>query len=192
MFDKADTRSRIILAAVELLGKQGDIDVTVRQIAKKADVNLASINYHFNSKSNLLQEIEQYFMQDISSIYGTLFDLDYDLEPRLTLWAQRLMQYLLDYPGVMFMWATKVIKGKGRNTGLTGLINDSESNLTLIVRELTGIKDEELLTFKVMQLMSGIVNPVIMYHGAGKSFKVDIKDEKVRNRYLDTLINNVI
>ena len=50
-----DARKRIICAATEILYEISDIEkITVRQIAERANVGIGTINYHFNSKDNLL------------------------------------------------------------------------------------------------------------------------------------------
>ena len=50
-----DARERIISSAIEILYEVSDIEkITVRQIAERANVGIGTINYHFNSKDNLL------------------------------------------------------------------------------------------------------------------------------------------
>jgi AcrR family transcriptional regulator len=51
------TRERIIRASESLFAQHGIEGVSYRQIASKAKVNLASINYHFGNKQTLLAEI---------------------------------------------------------------------------------------------------------------------------------------
>lgn len=52
-----DTREKLIRAALELLQTEQDTGrVTVRQIAAKAGVNSALVNYYFRSKENLFNE----------------------------------------------------------------------------------------------------------------------------------------
>lgn len=51
------TKDRIIAAAQELFAEKGFPATSMREITTRADVNLASINYHFGSKENLLHEI---------------------------------------------------------------------------------------------------------------------------------------
>jgi len=51
------TRSRILDTAEELFGEQGFDRVSIRDITKKARVNLAAINYHFGSKEDLIAAI---------------------------------------------------------------------------------------------------------------------------------------
>jgi AcrR family transcriptional regulator len=52
-----DTRSRILDVAEELFGEQGFDRVSIRDITKKAQVNLAAINYHFGSKEDLIAAV---------------------------------------------------------------------------------------------------------------------------------------
>lgn len=51
------TREKILVAARELFAKDGFEAVSVRDVTTAADVNLASINYHFGNKQGLIQEI---------------------------------------------------------------------------------------------------------------------------------------
>jgi AcrR family transcriptional regulator len=53
----ADTREWILDVAEELFGEQGLDRVSVRDITEKAKVNLASINYHFGSKEDLIAAV---------------------------------------------------------------------------------------------------------------------------------------
>jgi AcrR family transcriptional regulator len=52
-----DTRARILDVAEELFGEEGFDRVSIRDITKKAEVNLAAINYHFGSKEDLIAAI---------------------------------------------------------------------------------------------------------------------------------------
>jgi AcrR family transcriptional regulator len=48
-----DTRERIIRAAGEIFGRHGFDGTTIRQITKRAGVNVAAVNYHFRDKAEL-------------------------------------------------------------------------------------------------------------------------------------------
>ena len=52
-----DTRSRILDGAEELFGERGLDRVSIRDITRKARVNLAAINYHFGSKEDLIAAV---------------------------------------------------------------------------------------------------------------------------------------
>ena len=51
------TRSRILDVAEELFGERGLDRVSIRDITRKARVNLAAINYHFGSKEDLIASV---------------------------------------------------------------------------------------------------------------------------------------
>jgi AcrR family transcriptional regulator len=59
-FSELDTKQRIMEVAIKLFALKGFDGVTIREIAKLAEVNVASLNYHFKSKDNLRQELLQY------------------------------------------------------------------------------------------------------------------------------------
>ncbi len=50
-------RERIMAAAEELFSERGFSSTTVREITRKANCNLAAINYHFQGKDNLYVEV---------------------------------------------------------------------------------------------------------------------------------------
>lgn len=56
---KMDTKEHIMLVSMQLFAEKGFEAATMRDIAQKAKVNLALINYHFISKEGLLKNIFQ-------------------------------------------------------------------------------------------------------------------------------------
>lgn len=51
-----ETREKIVEISIGLFATNGYKGTSVREIAKQADVNIASVNYYFGSKSNLYLE----------------------------------------------------------------------------------------------------------------------------------------
>ena len=58
-----DTKKKIIEAASYLFGVKGFDGTSTREIGKMAGVNISSLNYHFKSKQNLMEEVA-YFACD--------------------------------------------------------------------------------------------------------------------------------
>jgi TetR/AcrR family transcriptional regulator, regulator of cefoperazone and chloramphenicol sensitivity len=52
-----ETRSRIMLAASEVFSEMGYQAATTREICARAEVNIASVNYHFRDKLGLYTEV---------------------------------------------------------------------------------------------------------------------------------------
>lgn len=51
-----DTRERLIAAAREVFSQNGFQGATVREICRRAEANVAAVNYHFGGKDGLLAE----------------------------------------------------------------------------------------------------------------------------------------
>lgn len=64
--DKANAKAKIYQATLELLDSGEDASqISTRQIANKAGVNVALINYYYQSKENLLSEVVGKMMEGI-------------------------------------------------------------------------------------------------------------------------------
>ncbi len=61
MDDRPGSKKRILWAAGEIFSETGFRQATIRQISRQAGVNVASINYYFQSKENLYVETLRYW-----------------------------------------------------------------------------------------------------------------------------------
>ncbi|WP_298445396.1 TetR/AcrR family transcriptional regulator [uncultured Ferrimonas sp.] len=57
MANRLTTKDRILNAAERLFAERGFSETSLRLITSKAEVNLASVNYHFGSKKELIQAV---------------------------------------------------------------------------------------------------------------------------------------
>jgi AcrR family transcriptional regulator len=57
MSEKPDTKSKILDAAEKLFGMNGFEATSLRDITAEAQVNLAAVNYHFQSKDSLIDAV---------------------------------------------------------------------------------------------------------------------------------------
>jgi AcrR family transcriptional regulator len=57
MNDRQDTKTRILDAAERLFGAKGFDATSLRDITAEAQVNLAAVNYHFQSKDSLIDAV---------------------------------------------------------------------------------------------------------------------------------------
>jgi AcrR family transcriptional regulator len=57
MIERPDTKTRILDAAEKLFGENGFDATSLRDITTEADVNLAAVNYHFQTKDSLIEAV---------------------------------------------------------------------------------------------------------------------------------------
>ncbi|WP_323893571.1 TetR/AcrR family transcriptional regulator [Aeromonas allosaccharophila] len=79
---KIDTKNRILDAAEVLFAERGFADTSLRLITSEADVNLASVNYHFGSKKELIQAVLDRYL--------SLFMPDLDVRLRVLMEQEQL------------------------------------------------------------------------------------------------------
>jgi len=66
-FNLENTRDKLIKVAMEMFAENGYDKTSVRELAKKADVNIAAINYHFGGKEGLYQAVLEYIVSYMDS-----------------------------------------------------------------------------------------------------------------------------
>jgi AcrR family transcriptional regulator len=58
--EQIETKKRLLEAAGQVFAESGFKSATVRDICKRADANVAAVNYHFRDKENLYRETLRY------------------------------------------------------------------------------------------------------------------------------------
>ena len=187
--EKNDTKSKIIEAAAEIIGRERNLNLTIREIANRAEVNIASVNYYFGSKDNLLSEVEMLLMEKIRQIYTGLDNDSLSTREKLINWADNLIKHLIDFPGIIYLIGTRVLERE--NTCLNIYLNLLETDLVPLVKELTGIKDESIAGFKVLHLISGIVYPILIFSSDNETAGIDIGNADTRKQYVRSLIVSI-
>jgi AcrR family transcriptional regulator len=89
-----DTRELILNAAGAIFAENGFHATTVRQITRKAGVNLAAVNYHFRDKQELYISVLKRAHQAAASTADA--DLPGPPEERLRTFIRMFLGYLLD------------------------------------------------------------------------------------------------
>ncbi|MCE5222799.1 TetR/AcrR family transcriptional regulator [bacterium] len=189
--ENADTRQRILDTAIAMFAKECRLQGTTRELAARAKVNLASLNYYFRTKNKLIEEVEIIVSQQIEDICQILSDTMIPPYKRLFDWGYQMMTYLLENPGIVYLWAEKRIHTKASNENALRLIQDNENNLMSSLSMLSSEKDTEKLKYKAVQFFSCIIHPVIMEIGMKDNIAIAIQDEHVRKKYIETIVSQL-
>jgi len=158
-----DTRSKILESAIDMVGLKGD--VTIRELTDMAGVNVASINYHFGNKDNLLKEVEDYYS---TSLYNVQYDIltSEKLSPydKILEWAKSLASFISHYPALIGLIVNLTTEDKSYRPVLIQKIylnKELQSMIQEIIGTIIKSEDKRLVNFKYLQIFSGILGPVI-------------------------------
>lgn len=96
----AETRRRLLEAASAVFAEEGFFAATVREICRRADANVAAINYHFGDKEQLYREVMRMGLREADARYPitreSLGGADAPPEQRLRAFIATLMRRIFD------------------------------------------------------------------------------------------------
>lgn len=94
------TEAKIKNAAIELFEKNGSKGTTVRKVAERAGVNLALMNYYFQSKDKLFLDIfNERYVQYRDYGISLLIDRALSFEKRLENYYDDMIEGMVEHPG---------------------------------------------------------------------------------------------
>lgn len=89
-----ESRDRIIKTAVVLFAKRGYASIGLRELAEKAEVNLAMVNYFFGGKKKLLMVILDTFFSGYLEILEQELCRDVPFEEKIRTFIHRAVAYI--------------------------------------------------------------------------------------------------
>ena len=181
-----DMRAHIIETAIEIINETSDAaKITVRQIAQRAGIGIGLINYYFDSKDRLLSiaigEIMSRRASNIASNNG--YDED-DPVLKLKNLIKQLYAFSAEYENLIRFSLTQCIQN-----GDMG----AELSIVPLLREI--LKDEaDEMQLRIIALQ--IIQPIQAVSLSPEAFRmysgIDLYNEKERNKFVDTLVDNLI
>lgn len=193
-----DTRSKILKAAIDSVGHKGVF--TIREIAEITGVNVASINYYFGNKNNLLKEVENYYADLLyKAQYEVLQDDSLSAAEKLSGWARSMIGFIFQSPALIGLIVNIINEDKDYSPIMVQKIylnNELQRIVQDIIKESTGITNERILNYKYLQIFSGVLGPVISkqvstIYGEGKSV-FDINQDEDLEEYIEILVKGVL
>lgn len=162
--EKEQSKKDLILdTTIEIIKKEGFDGITIRKIAKLANVNIGLINYYYGSKDKLINAVIQKLIASLKASFQ-VFD-DEHLSPK-----ERLKQFLMSYSAVTekYPFIIQVMINQ------EPILFDSYSEYVNFVRavglqkvretiaQLSGETDHEKLNIMLTQVLAGSITPVLI------------------------------
>ncbi len=125
------TEAKIKKAAIELFEKYGSKGTTVRKVAERAGVNLALMNYYFQSKDKLFLDIfNERFAQYRDYGISLLMDRSLPFEQRLENYYDDMIAGMDEHPGLPMFILSELHFNEDLHNG-NGLPDSSEIHIQL-------------------------------------------------------------
>jgi len=158
----SDKKRRIKDSAISMFAQKGN--VTIRELARETGVNVASINYYFGGKENLLAEIELAMVNRLHALIRNIEEKSLKPAEAGKLFIQDAYTFLKENPGFFkFIGGTVV----DQNIPYTlKYINQEMTNGPLkkfvysLIKESTGLKNEVEIENRCMIFFASLALPV--------------------------------
>ncbi|OQB24474.1 MAG: putative DNA-binding transcriptional regulator [Firmicutes bacterium ADurb.Bin182] len=182
--DESTAKEKIFLAAMELVAEgKTEQQITTREIASKAGVNLALVNYYYRSKENLLSEVVGTMMGDIIEQSGQNNRLDSDPETRLKNMLLETADTAFKYHNICKIAISLELK--------SGCGNSCKMVIPLL-REIFTDCDESELNIIALQLMIPFHHIVLKPELYGRYLNTDFFDEKKRKQTINQMVDCIL
>ncbi len=189
--DHQSIREKIILATIEGMEEQGIQSLTVRDISRRAGVNVAAINYHFGSKDNL---IEIALHQTLDEAFVNMIDEELEVKNRtvtasLHAFFLALLRGMRQYPGLTRAHIySPLLENDYRGvfaSRFQQFLADLHQKCTEFFPELS---DREL-RLSLMEILSSLMFPGLVSGLFSEYTHIDFDDPEDQSKYVNHLIH---
>ncbi len=189
--NKDTVRERIIQTTTQLIIENNEIkDITIREIAAKSKVGVGSINYHFQTKENLIDicilRIISQFINEIEKLYENL-----DLNPidKLRYVFKTMSSFLVQNPSI-----SKTSMILDLNTATLNDNTHQASNLHFkALKDFYGEQKNDYEIFVILHIIMSSIQVAFLRNNTIKADAgLDFFDEDQRDYFIDNLIDRII
>lgn len=152
---------RILDRALYLMGINNTCKISIRAIAKEANVNVSAINYYFRTKEEMLRMVKEFYIENTLTVSDILDSEEYDDEEKLILAANEIMEYSLRFPGnsVIFRDSLNQAEVDETSSRIINLSQDLRARIGVLLRNLIP-GDEASTHYKNLIFMSSMNYPI--------------------------------
>ena len=191
--DTISTRDKILDATLKIIGKEGFQNITIKKIADIAEVNIAAVNYHFGSKTNVVDEAIRVLNGKRTKCFEVLGQMDILPEERLRRFLINYLESALEYPDVFRCFIYSAINNcldSGDNIIL--LKKESAEKIKSTLSEAGIFMDNEELRMKLVQIVGCMQLPILLGGHMKQMSDLDFDNIEVRNKYVELMLKALL
>lgn len=181
-----DAKERILQVTMDILNEVDDPSrITVRQIAERAGVGIGSINYHFQSKDNLLNEaVGQIMMVEAVRWFEPVTDTDIDPVTRLKMLFKETSRIAVRYAKLSQLTLAYTLQ-QGEF--------DVSSMTVPLMREIFGSTKSDLeLRLLTAQLVVPMQAAFVRTEAFRRYAGIDLFNDAQRDQAIDIMVDNLV
>jgi len=188
-------REKIVLAAIDVIEREGFQGTTVRAIAKEAGLNSAAINYYFGTKENLVnlalkRTLDEGFVNNLREIIKRS-----DIPPRemLMMFLESIMTGCLRWPRLVRTHLYKPFIDGDYSTEMVERFHGLQNDLISLIAGHYPDRVPAQLKTALVQILSSIMFTGLMPGLFAPSLDADFtENEDSQKRYVRSLMDRLL
>lgn len=184
MRELKSVEEKILDRALYLIGKEGSCNISIRTIAKEANVNVSAINYYFRTKEEMLRQAKELYIVNTLSITAILSE-ELEEEEKLIAASNEVMEYIIRYPGITVLLKDAKEKEDETSQKILKVSEEMSSGINLLLSKV--LKEDNLNQYKRMIYWSAINYPV-ENNGINQFSTSILEDREDRISYIKHLL----
>jgi AcrR family transcriptional regulator len=191
--DAASTRDKILHATLKIISKEGFQSITIKKIADLAEVNIAAVNYHFGSKTNVINEAIKLLNGERLRCFEVLEQKDIPPVERLRSFLFNYMESALEYPDVFRSFIYSAINNRLDNDdNIVLLKKESFERIKSTINEADLYIDDEVLMMKLVQIIGGIQLPILLGVHMNQMSGIDFNENEMKSKYVELMLKSLL
>ena len=190
MKQKSETRDKIIQTTIELIKKYGDTNlITVREIASDAGVGIGLVNYHFQTKENLINVcILELIGQSIFQMQSAPHDEKIKPKDMFIALSKGIAGFMAQNPGLSMISVKKNLTSPESNDNMSQL---SQMLLPILKEAYDGKKESKELLILLQLLISSISVAFLRNSVTDPELDIDFMDLTQRDSFVEFCIQRL-
>lgn len=189
-------KQRIVTAAIDLMLERGDMTrVTIRDIASRAGVGIGLVNYHFQTKENLInQSVRQFIGEKVIAVWDEEAETEgMSSADSLKAMLKSAAGFLADYPGIsrisiLFDLTNPSPEDNSMQT-IRGLLPILRSALEAVYDQSVG---EQEIVKTAWQIVAAIHESFLRAALLKEETGVDFFDPPSRDAYIESMVDKLL
>lgn len=188
--NNSEAKELIMNATIHMIREYGDVSkITIRDICNKANVGVGLVNYHFQTKENLINQCVQKIIGNIISGFDTLEE-SLNLSPyeKLKYLLKLNIKFLVENPGISKVSIlADLISGNEHDNS----IQTRDAYLRLLRKIYGDKKSEEELKSLLYITISTLQISFLRMNVIKKTDGIDFLMEEQRDKFWDMVIDRI-
>lgn len=186
-------KTHIIDTVLKMISEGGDHKFTTREIAAKAKVNIAAINYYFGSKDDLIKLAEEDYFRRIAEVHMASIKTGKNVEETLLNYCMRYSHFVLANPGLQRNMMSRLISDTQARPEISAALQNNVVRIKNVIKDRLHDLDDKALNHVSIIFLSAVFYPILLSQYESKlNIDLEYTDREKLKDYYKTLIDCIL